>query len=153
MRSRLDPDYGDLSALRAKMVVWAKGMTRNAPHAEDLVQAALLKMLANRHLAPPLAQVDPWTRRVLLNTVRDERRASTRQPVTVDLDDVPLAASDNPETQTYCRQVFRMCLGLDPSLLLDPESNGQRWLNGTAKTVTERRRRYRARLKLQQVAA
>lgn len=165
---RLDPTFGDLRALREKMMIWARTLTRGGSNAEDLVQAALLKMLSNRHRAPEGA-IEPWARVVLLNVFREGLRAAKRVPFTLSIEAgmsdpqsgrcgrkepswMP-AAPDNPETSTYCRQVFRKCLGLDPSLLLDPDSNGQRWEGGVAKTVTERRRRYRARLSLQQVAA
>jgi DNA-directed RNA polymerase specialized sigma24 family protein len=164
---RLDPTFGDLRALREKMMIWARTLTRGGSNAEDLVQAALLKMLSNRHRAPEGA-IEPWARVVLLNEFRMARRVAGRLPAMLSIEggredrrtgavrDEPdwlPAAPDNPETSTYCNQVFRRCLGLDPSLLLDPDSNGQRWEGGVAKTVTERRRRYRARLSLQQVAA
>lgn len=151
---RSDATFGDLRSLREKMVVWARRMTRGGPSTEDLVQTALLKMFSNRHRFDPAAGgAEQWARVVLLNVFHDNLRAARRAPLMLDITDMPLVAPDNPETSTYCRQVFRRCLGLDPSLLFDPDSNGQRWEGGIPKTVTERRKRYRARQALQQVAA
>jgi DNA-directed RNA polymerase specialized sigma24 family protein len=150
---RLDPTFGDLRALRAKMVLWARVMTRGAD-VEDLVQAALLKMIAGRHMAPAVpSEIESWARVVLLNTLRDIRRVDARTPSVIDLDHVLLAAPDNPETSTYCRQVFREVLRWCPSLLLDPEPRGNRWMADATKTVTERRRRYRARKAVAEMVA
>lgn len=151
MRSSIDPTFGDLIALRLRMMKWALRMTGNTANAEDLVQTTLIRMLANRHIAPAtLPEIDPWARVVMLNEFRTERRR--HRPLFVSLDDLPLAAVDNPETETYCRQLFRMCLGLDPTLLIDPEG-GHRWDPDEPKTITARRRRFRARREIQRVAA
>lgn len=143
MRS-IDPTFGDIADLRAKMVVWARSLTRGGHNAEDLVQSALLKMLANRHRAPALVEdVYPWARVILLNEFRGSLRGTRR--VFVDIDDVPLVATDNPFTAVYCRQVCRIALGLDAAMLLAepeaPESN------------TARTQRRRARQRVEQVAA
>lgn len=143
----MDENYGDLAALRANMVVWAKGLTRGASHAEDLVQNAMLKMLANRHLAPPIDQVGPWARVVLLNEFRTGLRSARRAPPLVDFEKVLLAAADNPETQTYCRQMLALA-GDD----LVRAGMGFEYSRGF-KAATLRSRRHRARLALQQVAA
>lgn len=148
---RDDPTFGDLRALRTRMMTWAKSLTRSGSNTEDLVQSALLKMLANRHRAPSLlADVDPWARLILLNEFRMALR--TRR-VSVSLDDVELVAPDNPETQTYCRQIMRMALGLEPSLLLDPDM-GHRWEPSPKPfSPTERGKRWRARQELKWRAA
>lgn len=141
----MDPTFGDLKELRLRMVRWAKSLTRGGANAEDLVQTALVKMLANRHRAPArLAEMDPWARGILINVFRDDRRSQHRLPGFVDLDDVTLRAAENPETSTYCRQVFGM-LGLDASTLLGEP--------GRDFTSTQRVQRYRARQAILQVAA
>jgi DNA-directed RNA polymerase specialized sigma24 family protein len=125
------------------MLKWAKRLTHGGSNAEDLVQAAMVNMLAYRNRAPStLADIDPWARVVLLNVFRQERR---RQRPTVSLDDVLLIAPDNPERQTYCRQVVRIALGIDADMLLAEPL--------TPETATERTRRRRARLELQRIAA
>lgn len=151
MRSSIDPDFGDLIALRLKMMKWAIRMTGNSANADDLVQTTLIRMLANRRHAPAAStDIDPWVRVVMLNEFRMERRRN--RAVLVPIDDMPLAAVSNPETETYCRQVFRMCLGLDPTLLLNPEGS-HRWDPEDPMTLTARRRRFRARREINRVAA
>ena len=143
MRSSTDPTFGNLAELRSKMVKWAKAHTRGGSDAEDLVQAALLKMLSNRHRAPVvLAEVEPWARVVLLNTFRNEIK---RHRQFVPIDDIQLAAPDNPETAVYCRQVCRLALGLDAGMLLaEPLS---------PEGATQRTRRRRARRILSEAVA
>lgn len=143
---RTDPTYGDLAALRAKMVIWAKGLTHNGANAEDLVQVALLKMTAGRHLAPTdPREIEPWARVVLLNTFRYGLRR--RVPQFIDLDDVVLCATENPETTTYCHQMFALA-GND----LIRAGMGFDYSRGM-KAATLRSRRHRARLALLEVAA
>lgn len=114
---RLDPDFGDLRELRAKMVVWAKRLTRGGARAEDLVQEALLKMIANRNrFSPEPGGVEQWARIALLNVFRDGLRVDRRRPHFVDFENLHLTSPDNPETATYCRQVFRL---LDPAMVCD----------------------------------
>lgn len=141
MRSSIDPTFGDLIALRLKMMTWARRMA--GPDAEDLVQTTLIRMLANRHNAPALADIDPWTRVVMLNEFRMERRRN-RLPL-VPIEDLPLAAVDNPETSVYARQVVRLCQISGWEMLLT-EPRGM-------ENNTERTQRRRARIKLQRVAA
>lgn len=144
MRSSIDPTFGDLIALRLKMMKWAIRMTGNSANAEDLVQTTLIRMLANRHNAPAaLADIDPWARVVMLNEFRMERRRN-RLPL-VPIEDLPLAAVDNPETSVYARQVVRLCQISGWEMLLT-EPRGM-------ENNTERTQRRRARIKLRRVAA
>lgn len=137
-----DPDFGDLKALRERMLKWAKGMTRGGCHAEDLVQSALLRIFANRHrFDAALGGVDQWAHTILINEFRRDGRQRRRVPVLVDYEQVPLMAADDPFAVVYCRQVCRMALGLDAAMLLaEPE---------VPENCTQRTRRRRARTRLE----
>jgi DNA-directed RNA polymerase specialized sigma24 family protein len=138
-----DPTFGDLKALREKMLRWAMRLTGARHSAEDLVQTAMLRMIARRHLAPAdPAGIDPWLRVVLTNEWRMGKRASNRMSL-APIDAFPMAAPDNPFTAVYCRQVCTF-LGFDSVELLA--------LHPTNLTATERSRRFRARRELQVMA-
>lgn len=141
---RLDPTFGDLTELRRKMVQWARKLTRGGHHAEDLVQTALIKMIANRNRVP-LDRIEPWARVVLLNTFQDGLRSDKRRPHFVDCENALLVSPDNPETQTYCRQIFALCVENGAEHLL-AEIDGPM-------TNTQRTQRRRARMQLERVAA
>lgn len=138
---RTDPVFGDLSALRAKMLRWAK---RYGADGEDLVQAALLKMLAHRDRAPGrIEEIEPWAFVVLRNAAFD---ASNKRRDTVSLDAVlELAAVENPERQTWCRQVLSRAPGF---LIAVGMGGGEAALTGAARSRT-----HRARAELARVAA
>jgi DNA-directed RNA polymerase specialized sigma24 family protein len=161
-----DPTFGDLKVLREKMLRWAMRLTGARHSAEDLVQSAMLRMIARRHLAPTdPAGVDPWCRVVLTNEWRMGKRVDNRMPTMVSVDTgfssphvrhqhdghprqfdgvgAALTSPDNPFTAVYCRQVCAF-LGFDSVELLA--------LHPTNLTATQRSQRFRARRELQVMA-
>jgi len=143
---RLDPTFGDLKELRAQMLRWARKMVRGGNQAEDLVQTALLKMIAARSRAPQRQEeIAPWAFVVLRNVWRSETVAESRRGILVPLDAAALRAPDDPFTAVYCRQVCAL-LGFDAAALLaEPR---ERPLSGA-----ERIQLHRARSRVLQVAA
>lgn len=107
---RDDEIFGDLRALRADMLRWAR---KYGPDAEDLVQAALVNMWTYRHTAPAnKAELAPWAQTILRNVARTKARGARLQ--TEPMGERDFSAIENPETQTYCRQVLGRC---SPTLL------------------------------------
>ncbi len=110
-----DPTFGDLRDLRNQMLVYARHLSRNRANAEDMVQSAILKMLANRHRFTVGHDVGAWARAILRNECRTAERNARRWPMMP----VPetLQAPDDSFTAVYCYQVGDM-LGLDAVMLL-----------------------------------
>lgn len=134
---RNDPTFGDLAVLRKKMVAWAKRFTHGASDAEDLVQAAFIRMHINRDLAPTAPdEIAPWAYTVLKHEFLNTRRLVKREFVQFD-NELAVDAS-NPETQTHCRRVLGFCMAFDPEIVLQH-------LRPVQPSTTERVRTHRSR--------
>lgn len=139
-----DPTFGDLRELRAQMMRWAMRLSRNSHNAEDLVQAAMVKMFANKHrFDPTQCRASTWAHVILTNVWRDQRKVAARWR-TVPLDAEPLFAADDPFSATYCRQVCDF-LGLDVVQLFSGRDRPM--------TATQRVRLLRARRQIEARAA
>ena len=65
---------------------YARSLTRNAEHADDLVQDCLERAIRKQALWRPSAPLRAWLFRLMLNIYRNDLRDRRRRPVTQPLD-------------------------------------------------------------------
>src|SRR5690606_19425857 len=68
---------------------YARALTRNIDHADDLVQDCLERAIARRGLFRPRGPVRPWLFTILTNIHRNARRTDRRRGESVDIDTIP----------------------------------------------------------------
>jgi len=89
-------------ASRSRLYRMAYAWTHDAYLADDLVQQALCKALANQRQLRDMAAADAWLFRILANCLTDYRRA--RREITHG-DDLALVENRTPETRTQEQQL------------------------------------------------
>jgi RNA polymerase sigma-70 factor, ECF subfamily len=67
---------------------YARSLTRNADHADDLVQDCLERAIRKQALWRPQGPLRAWLFRMLLNIYRNDLRSRRRRPITVPVDQV-----------------------------------------------------------------
>jgi RNA polymerase sigma-70 factor (ECF subfamily) len=67
---------------------YARSLTRNAEHADDLVQDCLERAIRKQALWRPTGPLKAWLFRMLLNLYRNELRNARRRPQTTPIDQV-----------------------------------------------------------------
>lgn len=67
---------------------YARSLTRNADHADDLVQDCLERAIRKQALWRPQGPLKAWLFRMLLNVYRNDLRSRRRRPATVPVDQV-----------------------------------------------------------------
>lgn len=78
---------------------YARALTRNADHADDLVQDCLERAIRKQALWRPTGPLRAWLFRILLNVYRNDLRTRSRRPSTLDIDrvaDLPHVAAPQP---------------------------------------------------------
>ncbi|MHA6296872.1 sigma-70 family RNA polymerase sigma factor [Devosia sp. CAU 1758] len=68
---------------------YARALTRNIDHADDLVQDCLERAISRRGLFRPGGPLRPWLFTILTNLHRNARRSEHRRGETLDLDSLP----------------------------------------------------------------
>ena len=81
----LDELEANVPALRR----YARALTRNIDHADDLVQDCLERALSRRGLFRPAGPMRPWLFTMLTNLHRNAKRSERRRGDMVDVDDLP----------------------------------------------------------------
>ena len=81
----LDELEANVPALRR----YARALTRNIDHADDLVQDCLERALSRRGLFRPAGPMRPWLFTMLTNLHRNAKRSERRSGDMVDVDDLP----------------------------------------------------------------
>jgi RNA polymerase sigma-70 factor (ECF subfamily) len=74
---------------------YARALTRDASRADDLVQSSLLRAVAKQHLWQPGTDLRAWLFTILHNQYVNDVRRSAREGVTIPVEDVTVAASDD----------------------------------------------------------
>lgn len=105
-----DSFKADLIALLPRLRAFARGLTRAADHADDLVQHACEKALRNMESYTPGTRLDAWMFRIMRNAWIDEIRARRIMSDLVDVDDSALVGEDGrrtTETRLHLAEVRR----------------------------------------------
>ncbi len=68
---------------------YARALTRNIDHADDLVQDCLERAISRRGLFRPSGPLRPWLFTILVNLHRNARRAEQRRGTHLDADSLP----------------------------------------------------------------
>jgi RNA polymerase sigma-70 factor (ECF subfamily) len=76
---------------------YARALTRNIDHADDLVQDCLERALARRGLFQPRGPLRPWLFTILTNLHRNALRGDRRRGVMVDIADLPELGTPAPQ--------------------------------------------------------
>ncbi|OAM77469.1 sigma-70 family RNA polymerase sigma factor [Devosia elaeis] len=76
---------------------YARALTRNIDHADDLVQDCLVRAISRRGLFRPRGPLRPWLFAILTNLHRNDRRSARRQGAPLSLDAVPDPAVPAPQ--------------------------------------------------------
>lgn len=76
---------------------YARALTRNIDHADDLVQDCLERAISRRSLFRPGGPLRPWLFTILTNLYRNGRRAERRQGETVGIDAIAEPAIPAPQ--------------------------------------------------------
>lgn len=84
MQDFLSEIEGYVPALRR----YARALTRDADHADDLVQDCIERAIRKRRLWSPTGPLRAWLFRILLNLYRNELRSTRRKGSQVPLDDL-----------------------------------------------------------------
>src|SRR5882724_10887106 len=80
-------------------------LTRDRMLARDLVQDTLARALAKRHLYRPGTNLLSWLFTIMKNTRVNNVRSYVRRGVETEVDEVRLAAPDNPEVALHVRDL------------------------------------------------
>ncbi|MEX0628378.1 MAG: sigma-70 family RNA polymerase sigma factor [Cucumibacter sp.] len=78
---------------------YARSLTRNADHADDLVQDCLERAIRKQALWRPSGPLRAWLFRMLLNIYRNDLRHRRRRPATISIDlvtELPHVAAPQP---------------------------------------------------------
>jgi len=76
---------------------YARALTRNIDHADDLVQDCLERALSRRGLFRPRGPLRPWLFTILTNLYRNARRSERRHGEPVDIDTMPELGTPAPQ--------------------------------------------------------
>lgn len=76
---------------------YARALTRNIDHADDLVQDCLERAISRRGLFRPAGPLRPWLFTILTNLHRNARRTERRRGETVDIDAMRDLATPAPQ--------------------------------------------------------
>jgi RNA polymerase sigma-70 factor (ECF subfamily) len=74
---------------------YARALTHDASRGDDLVQSSLLRAVAKQHLWQPGTDLRAWLFTILHNQYVNDVRRSAREGVTIPVEDVTVAASDD----------------------------------------------------------
>lgn len=91
-RDFLDEMTDCIPALRR----YARALTRNADHADDLVQDCLERAIRKRRLFRPAGPLQAWLYKMLLNLYRNDRRGRQRQGEAMPLDTLTVEPASLP---------------------------------------------------------
>jgi RNA polymerase sigma-70 factor (ECF subfamily) len=87
---------------------YARALTRNVTHADDLVQSCLVRGIAKQHLWQPGTNLRAWLFTIMHNQHVNNVRHSAREGITVDLADAPtLTAEPVATTRLELRDLER----------------------------------------------
>lgn len=89
----LDELEASVPALRR----YARALTRNIDHADDLVQDCLERAISRRGLFRPRGPLRPWLFTILTNLHRNDRRAQRRRARALALDSLPDTGTPPPQ--------------------------------------------------------
>lgn len=78
---------------------FARALTRDRDHADDLVQDCIERALRKRRLWRPSGRLRSWLMKILLNIHRNEIRSARRQAHLVPIEDLPVEPAE-PAGQT-----------------------------------------------------
>lgn len=114
MRDDIDPDFGDLKALRTLLRRRANQLYVPGQDVDDLVQGALEALLKSREaFRRSGSDVVAWAYVVMRHDAFDQRRRHRRSPfVTTELFDAPMPASQFEVT--FAHQMFAKVEALQP---------------------------------------
>ncbi|ODT66166.1 MAG: RNA polymerase subunit sigma [Pelagibacterium sp. SCN 63-23] len=90
----LDELEANVPALRR----YARALTRNIDHADDLVQDCLERAISRRGLFRPHGPLRPWLFTILTNLHRNGLRSQRRRGKSLDIDDLPDLGIPAPQT-------------------------------------------------------
>ena len=76
---------------------YARALTRDADHADDLVQDCLERAIARRGLFRPRGPLRPWLFTILTNLHRNARRTARRRGDAVNIDIIPEIGTPAPQ--------------------------------------------------------
>ena len=76
---------------------YARALTRNIDHADDLVQDCLERAIARRGLFRPKGPLRPWLYTILTNLHRNARRSERRRGEALDIDTIPDLGAPAPQ--------------------------------------------------------
>ena len=76
---------------------YARALTRNIDHADDLVQDCLERAIARRGLFRPRGPMRPWLFTILTNLHRNSLRSQRRRGEAVDIDSMPELSTPAPQ--------------------------------------------------------
>lgn len=89
--------HDELEASVPALRRYARALTRNIDHADDLVQDCLERALSRRGLFRPRGPLRPWLFTILTNLHRNARRSERRRGDQVDLDAMPELGTPAPQ--------------------------------------------------------
>ncbi|GAB5428132.1 MAG: sigma-70 family RNA polymerase sigma factor [Devosia indica] len=76
---------------------YARALTRNIDHADDLVQDCLERAISRRGLFRPSGPMRPWLFTILVNLHRNARRSEQRRGPHLDADSLPELGTPAPQ--------------------------------------------------------
>lgn len=76
---------------------YARALTRNIDHADDLVQDCLERAISRRGLFRPHGPMRPWLFTILVNLHRNARRSEQRRGTHLDADSLPDLGTPAPQ--------------------------------------------------------
>ena len=76
---------------------YARALTRNIDHADDLVQDCLERAISRRGLFRPSGPLRPWLFTILVNLHRNARRSEQRRGTHLDADSLPDLGTPAPQ--------------------------------------------------------
>lgn len=76
---------------------YARALTRNIDHADDLVQDCLERAISRRGLFRPRGPMRPWLFTILVNLHRNARRSEQRRGTHLDADSLPDLGTPAPQ--------------------------------------------------------
>lgn len=76
---------------------YARALTRNIDHADDLVQDCLERAISRRGLFRPRGPMRPWLFTILVNLRRNARRSEQRRGTHLDADSLPDLGTPAPQ--------------------------------------------------------
>jgi RNA polymerase sigma-70 factor, ECF subfamily len=91
---------------------YARALTHDASRADDLVQSSLLRAVAKQHLWQPGTDLRAWLFTILHNQYVNDVRRSAREGVTIPVEDVTVAASDDVGAALQLRDLERAIASL-----------------------------------------